>query len=805
MGIGLKKAIYQDANRPVSERVADLIERMTLPEKVAQLGSVWISELLTGEGLAETGLSEAKAAKLLANGLGELTRLGGRSALPPATCARLANAIQRFLIERTRLGIPAIFHEECCSGYMGLGGTSFPQMIGLASSWEPELAEKMTSVIRQQLRAIGAHHGLAPVLDVARDPRWGRLEETFGEDPTLVSHFGMAYVRGLQGREAQKDGVLATGKHFVGYSRSQGGLNCAPVQMGPRELNEVYLLPFQAAIRSAGLASVMNAYTELDGEVVAASRRILTDVLRGQLGFNGLLVSDYFTIPMIFNYHHLAPDLPSAARMALKAGIDLELPTVDCYGKVLLDALADGGITVDLVDTALSRILQKKFELGLFENSYVDDEEGVTLVFETPQQRSLAHQIALESMVLLKNDGLLPLKKTIETLAVIGPNADSGRNLMGDYTFAAMLDLLRVTLPDNADGCAIDSDNLTGQAVQAPSILESIRRLLPQTKVLYGRGCDNQDVDRTGFAAAVEIAQQADAVVLVLGDRSGMTPACTSGEGRDSADLCLPGVQAELAEAVIDAGKPMAVVLVNGRPLAIPKLMEKVSAVLEAWLPGEEGGAAVAETLFGDANPGGKLPVTFPNSVGQLPIFYNHKPSAGRSNWYVNYVGETVEPLFPFGHGLSYTTFEYSNLKIGEKTARAGEQVDISVDVRNSGHASGSEVVQMYVCDEFASISRPVKELKGYLRLNLQPNQVSTVIFHLPVDMLAFYDENMNLVVEAGKIIVMIGSSSADIRLESEFEISAGPSRAERADGVFQVAERVFLCPVEIQPSKAIG
>ena len=796
MDIALKKAIYQDANRPVAERVADLLERMTLQEKVAQLGSVWANELLTGEGAArqDQAFSEAKAAKLLANGLGEVTRIGGISALPPAACARLANTIQRFLIERTRLGIPAIVHEECCSGYMGLGGTTFPQMIGLASSWEPELAEKMTSVIRQQMRAIGAHQGLAPVLDVGRDARWGRVEETFGEDATLVSHFGMAYIRGLQGVQTQdvaslrKNGVMATGKHFVGYSGSQGGLNCAPAYMGPRELNEVYLLPFQAAIRSAGLASIMNAYPELDGEVVAASRRILTDLLRGQLGFDGLVVSDYLAIPMIFNYHYAAPDLSTATRMAISAGIDVELPTTDCYGDILLGALANGDIKVDLVDTALCRLLQKKFELSLFENPYVDEEQ-VLAVFETPQQRRLAHQIALESMVLLKNDGLLPLKKTIGTLAVIGPNADSGRNMLGDYTFSAMLDLLSLTPPDGSVRQDFDTDRLVEQTVKVPSFLACMRTLLPQTKVLYARGCDNLDTDRSGFAEALEAARQAEAVVLVLGDRSGMTPACTSGETRDSADLCLPGVQAELAETVLSAGKPVALVLVNGRPLAIPALVEKVSAVLEAWLPGEEGGAAVAETLFGDANPGGKLPITFPNSVGQLPIFYNHKPSAGHSNWYVNYVGETIEPLFPFGHGLSYTSFEYSDLKVAKKSARSGEQVDIFVTVRNSGRVSGSEVVQLYICDEFASIPRPVKELKGYVRLNLQPNQARTVTFHLPVDMLAFYGDQMNLVVEAGKVKVLVGSSSEDIRLESEFEISG--------DG--QVAERVFVCPVEVR------
>jgi beta-glucosidase len=780
----LKKSIFQNAKFPVSKRVEDLLKCMTLQEKVAQLGSVGIYELLDDRVFSET-----KAARRLANGLGEVTRLAGSSMLPPAKSAGVANAIQRYLVEQTRLGIPVIIHEECCSGYMGLGGTTFPQMIGLASSWNPELAEKMTSVIRKQMRAVGAHQGLAPVLDVARDPRWGRVEETFGEDPTLVSQFGMAYIRGLQG-ETLKNGVMATGKHFVGYSLSQGGLNCGPVHMGPRELWEVYLMPFQAAIRDAGLASIMNAYPELDGEVVAASRRILTDLLRDQLGFDGLVVADYEAIPMIFNYHHAAPDLSTAACMALNAGIDVELPGVSCYGDALLTALDTGDITIEFVDIAVRRLLEKKFELGLFENPYVD-EGRVPEIFETPDQRSLARQIALQSMVLLKNDGLLPLKKTIGTLAVIGPNADSGRNLLGDYAFMADLDRMQLYPPAGSGRGEFDLAALASHAIKIPTILESIHATLPQVKVVYAHGCDNLDSDTSGFGEAIKAAKQADAVVLVLGDRSGMTPTCTSGETRDSADLHLPGVQEELAKVILDTGKPVALVLVNGRPLAIPALSEKVNAILEAWLPGEEGGTAITEVLFGDANPGGKLPITFPNSVGQVPIFYNRKPSGGRSNWYVNYVAETVEPLYPFGHGLSYTTFEYSDLSIERKQVQVGEQVAISVNVRNIGPVTGDEVVQLYVCDVFASIPRPVKELKGYIRLSLQPNQARTVTFRLPVDMLAFYDDQMDLVVEAGEVKVMIGSSSEDIRLESAFEI-IGDARQP-------VAERAFICPVDIR------
>ena len=783
MDSALKTSIYLDAKQPIAQRVEDLLSRMTLQEKVAQLGSVWFSELLD-----DHQFSIAKAGHLLANGLGEVTRVAGVSAFPPVACARMANTIQRYLIEETRLGIPAIVHEECCSGYMGLGGTTFPQIIGLASSWQPELAAEMAAVIRGQMRAVGAHHGLAPVLDIGRDPRWGRIEETFGEDPLLVSQFGMALVKALQG-PTLKEGVMATGKHFVGYSMSQGGLNCAPVTMGTRELWDTYLMPFQAAIQRAGLASMMNAYPELDGEPVAASRRILTELLRGQLGFDGLTVSDYYTIAMLFNFHHSAADMASAARLALNAGIDVELPGYDGYGEPLLAALHLGGISVDLVDCALRRLLQKKFELGLFEDPYVD-EASVPDLFETPQQRLLARRIAQQSMVLLKNDGTLPLKQDIKTLAVIGPNADSSRNLMGDYSYTAMLDLLRYSPPVGASFAGIDASTLAPHAIKAPTVLEAIRAAHPQLNVLYARGCDVLEADTSGIAAAVAAAGQADVVLLVVGDRSGMTPACTTGELRDSADLRLPGVQEVLANALLDTGKPVVLALINGRPLAIPDLVDKAAAVLEAWLPGEEGGPALCDVLFGDANPGGKLPVTFPRSAGQVPLFYNHKPSGGKSHWYIDYVGETVEPLFPFGHGLSYTTFDYSDMTIAPCLARSGEEIDISVTVRNCGQLAGDEVVQLYVCDEVASIPRPVMELKGFARISLQPAEARTLTFHLPVDLLAFYDERMELVVEPGKIKVMVGSSSKDIRLESVFDI-IGPARQE-------IKERLFACPVDV-------
>lgn len=777
--------LSHDTILSVSKRVADLLDQMTLDEKLAQLVSCQMHEVQNG-----LTFSRVKAEQLLPDGIGQITRTAGGSTLEPVAVARFNNALQEFLVKETRLGIPAIMHEECCSGYMGLGGTAYPQIIGLASTWMPELAERMTTEIRHQLRSVGAHEGLAPILDVARDSRWGRVEETFGEDPTLVSQFGMAYIRGLQGSGLKEDGVMATGKHFVGYGFSQGGQNCAPVRLGLHDLWDIYLMPFQAAIREAGLHTVMNAYPELDGEVVAASRRLLTEILRDQLGFDGLVIADYEAIQMIHSYHAMAIDRKEAAALALRAGIDVELPTRNCYGDPLKAALEAGEIDMEFVDTAARRHLQKKFELGLFENPYVD-EGRVLEVFETPAQRSLAREIACKSMVLLKNDDLLPLKKEIKTLAVIGPNADNGRNFLGDYSYAALFDLRSLMPPKGSGFENPDPEYLARHGVKIPTVLDGLRCLLPQTRILYARGCDNLGNDTGGFDEAVKAAEQAEVVLLVLGDHAGLTPDATVGETRDSAGLHLPGVQERLAEVIFATGKPVVVVLVTGRPYAINSISEKANAILEAWLPGEEGGAAIAGTLFGDSNPGGKLPISFPRHAGQMPLFYYQKPSGGKSNWYINYIDVESSPLYPFGHGLSYTTFEYSNFVISSEQAKAGGAVTVSLKVKNAGKLVGDEVVQLYVCDEYASIPRPVKELKGFVRLTLQPGESRKVTFHLPVDQLAFYDEDLKLVVEKGTIKVMIGSSSADIRCEGAFEVT-GEQKSP-------VEDRIFVCPVEIE------
>lgn len=768
----------------IKKRIDDLLAQMTLQEKLRQLGGYWFYELQT-----KGQLDQEKVKAKLKDGVGQITRIAGAGNLTPVETARTYNRIQKFLVEETRLGIPTINHEECCSGLTALGSTVYPQMIGLASTFQPELAKKMTDQIRKQMLAIGARQGLAPVLDVGRDPRWGRIEETFGEDPLLVSQFGKAYIQGLQGQDTE-NAVMATGKHFIGHAFSQGGLNCGPVHLGERDLWDVYMAPFQAAIRDAGLMSMMNAYPELDGELVAASKRILTDLLRDTLGFDGLVVSDYEAVVMIHSYHKSSPTRKDAAIRALTAGIDVELPTFDCYMPGLEEALEAGEISLETIDLSVTRHLNKKFELGLFENPYVD--EGVVLAeFETPANRELAKEIAEQSLVLLKNDGTLPIKPSVKKIALIGPNADTWRCMVGDYSYPSMRELLCQDPPEGSGYVGLTQADNEKMPVEIPTVFESLKQALPSSmKVLYAKGCDVSSKDQSGFAEAVELAKASDVAVVVLGHKSGLAYDCTTGEFRDSTDLGLPGAQAELLQVILDTGKPVVLVLINGRPLSIPAYVEAANAVLEAWVPGEEGASAIASALLGELNPGGKLPVSIARSVGQVPVFYNYKPSGMRSNIYGDYVNESVKPLFPFGHGLSYTQFKYCNLKLDKEQAGLDEILQIAFDVKNTGSVAGDEIVQFYTSDEYAAFPRPVKELRGFVRVHLLPGERKSVRFDLPVNMLAYYGEGLKLVLEPGTVKVLVGSSSEDIRLQAAFEVIGGTNQI--------VKDRVLDCPVTV-------
>ncbi len=762
--------IYRDSSRSVEDKVKDLISRMTLEEKIAQLGSV------SGrpEGKEKNYLSFIDNG-LIRNGIGQISAPARSTGLPAKELAEYTNAVQKYLLEKTRLGIPAIIHEECINGMRAKGTTVFPQAIGLASTWEPELVEKMTEIIRRQMRATGFHQALSPVLDIARDPRWGRTEESYGEDPYLDSRMAVAFVKGLQSDDISK-GVIATVKHFVGHGYSEGGMNCAPANIPPRLLREVYLYPFERAVKEAGVLSLMNAYHEIDGIPCAASEELLTKILRDEWGFDGIVVSDYYAVRQLMTYHNIAADGGEAAGLALKAGIDVELPDFDCYAGPLKEYVEKGKVSEELINKSLERVLAMKFRLGLFENPYVAP-EAAPEVWDTPEQREFAREVARKSIVLLKNDSnILPLKKDIPTIAVIGPSADSQRNLLGDYSFAANYGYRMHRDPDTQELVVewYDTDYRGDNVISSKvvSVLEGIRsRLGADTKVLYEKGCDIIETSGEGIGKAAEAARKADVAVIAVGGRSGLLNIYTSGEMRDRAELGLPGGQEKLVEAVCETGTPVVLVLVNGRPYTLKRLLDKVAAIVEVWLPGEEGGNAVADVLFGDYNPGGRLPMSFPEKEGQIPVYYAHKPSGGRSSSWEDYVDGSSKPLFAFGYGLSYTTFEYSNLSISPGEISTDGEVTIKVDVKNTGAAAGDEVVQLYINDVIASLPRPVKELKAFKRVSLQPGESKTVELKIKAESLSFYNLEMKRVVEPGVFRVMAGRSSDDILLEGEFEV----------------------------------
>jgi beta-glucosidase len=757
---------YRDPGLPVGERVESLLEMMTLQEKVAQLGSAWVFQL-TEDGQ----LSDEKARDLLSDGLGHVTRVSGASDLGAEDAAHLANEIQRFLLEETRLGIPAIVHEEICSGLMSRSAVVYPQAIGVAATWDPDMARDMAAAVRRQMRAMGAHHGLSPVLDVARDPRWGRTEETFGEDPYLVARMGIAFVEGLQGADLT-EGVVATAKHFVGYSASEGGLNWAPPHLPPRELREVYLHPFEAVV-DAGAWSVMNAYHELDGIPCGADRDLLTVLLREQWGFEGTVVSDYFAVRQLASYHHVAPDAVGAAATALHAGIDVELPGTDCYGEPLIEGVRNGAIDLDLVDTAVRRVLRSKFDLGLFESPFVD--AAMTRTDPGPE-RELARRIAAKSIVLLANDGVLPIAPGAGSIAVIGPNAHDPRNLFGDYTYPAHIEaLVDMQSGDNVFGVPFSGEvSLEGSMKQARSVFDALRDRLGDT-VAYARGCDVDSQSRGGFEKAVALARGAALAVMVMGDKAGLTSDCTSGEGRDRLSLDLPGVQEDLVRAIIETGTPVVLVLVTGRPCGSQWAHEHSAAVVQAWLPGEEGAEAIADVLTGAVSPGGKLPISHPRSAGQIPVYYAHKVSGGRSHWKGDYVDGAASPLYPFGHGLGYTTFRISELSMTPDLATWNGAVTVGATVTNIGDRDGDEVVQLYVRDPAASVTRPVLELKGFARVGLPAGGAARVTFDLPVGQLGFYNRDLEYVVEPGSIDVLVGTSSADLEVAGSFSVVPDP------------------------------
>jgi beta-glucosidase len=777
----------------VDDRADDLLQRMSIDEKLAQLGAVRFPDLIQDERFDRDA-----ALRVIPHGIGQVTRIGATTGLKPEQSAELVNEIQRAVVEGTRLGIPVVVHEESLAGYCARGATVFPQALGLACSWDPALVEAVAGAVRRQLLAVGARHSLAPVLDIARDPRWGRVEETYGEDPVLAGTLGVAYVRGMQTGDLA-GGVLATGKHFLAHGLSEGGRNHGPVQVGPRELREVYAEPFAAAIREAGLASVMSSYSCVDGLPGSGSPQLLTDLLRGELGFDGMVVADYFAVALLMSYHRVAADRAEAAIKAITAGLDLELPALDCFGEPLKAAVAGGRLPVAAVDAAVRRVLIGKLRLGLFESPYVDP-GGAKAVFEDPANVSLARAAATKAIVLLTNDGVLPLSPSIRTLAVIGPAAADRRLLQGDYHYPAHQEALldpsgdasalgggspnehsSIAEPEPAGGFSGLMQLPSGKGAFKPgpyytdhvTPLRGLRDALgPAVAIVHERGCDLTGDDRSGFAAAVAAAAAADVAVLFLGGRSGLDRESTVGEARDATDLRLTGLQEELAVAVAATGTPTVVVVMSGRAHVLTGVADAASALVAAWPLGEQGGNALADVLTGRAEPGGRLPLSLPRATGQVPIYHSQRSGGARSMFHGDYTDCSHTPLFCFGHGLGYTTFDQSKLTVTATDTLS--PISVELTVTNTGARAGEEVVQLYASDLVASVARPELSLIGFVRVALGPGQRRRVRFEVHPSRLAFYDEAMRFVVEPGQFRFSVGASAGDLRQRGVIELAGG-------------------------------
>lgn len=849
-------AAYLDPQTPLEDRVSSLLSKMTLEEKIAQLQCT-LRTIEWGKNLTVNGLG----------GIGPLLRSGNAK-----EAAEKGNQIQRLAVEKTRLGIPILIHDEALHGLIGNGATSFPQAIGLAATWDPELVASVATVIGKQSRSRGIRQVLSPVINIARDVRWGRVEETYGEDPHLQSRLAVAFCRSIE-----NEGVLTTPKHFIA-NVGDGGRDSYPIHMSERELREVYFPPFKAAFQEANAWSVMSSYNALDGLPCTSSKWLLTDILRKEWGFKGIVVSDYGSVSGIMIKHFVASSAKEGAAMAVEAGLDMELPDINFYGQPMLQAAREGSVSLKAIDVAARNVLRAKFKLGLFENPYVDPKTAAELN-DTPDQRQLALIAARKAMVLLRNENqALPLGKNIKSIAVIGPEA--GTVKLGGYSgfgmkTVSLLDGIKNKVSPSTSvvyekGCDVGftslppipseylvppnakpgehglraeyfkNKDLQGSpavvrvdkqinfewAMGAPDSTIApehfsarwMGKLVPKKSGTYTLGFSSDDgvrltldgkllidswfdrgatldvvklkleagrsydlrieyYENEGWAyaalvwdlqrgadpriqAAADAAKKSDVAIVAVG--------IIEGEGYDRANLDLPGEQERLIRQVAETGTPTIVVLINGSAITMKNWIDRVAAVVEAWYPGEEGGNAIADVLFGEENPGGRLPVTFPQAVGQVPLYYNHKPT-GRGDDYTDISGK---PLFPFGFGLSYTTFAYSQLQISPGAITPDGKVRVSCEVANTGSRKGDEVVQLYVRDPVASVTRPVKELRGFKRVTLEVGEKRTVEFVLGKDELGLYDSSMKFVMEPGPIEVMIGGSSDDVRLKGKFEIT---------------------------------
>ncbi|WP_443944135.1 glycoside hydrolase family 3 N-terminal domain-containing protein [Pedobacter sp. AW1-32] len=761
----LKNATYKNAKAPVESRVKDLLSRMSVAEKVGQVSTFLGWEMYEKQGnsvqvsqafktLEQEQFAGMLWATLRADPWTKKTLANG---LNPTLAAKATNALQKYAVENTRLGIPLFLAEECPHGHMAIGTTVFPTSIGQASTWNPQLIQKMASAIAEETRLQGGQIGYGPVLDLAREPRWSRVEETYGEDPFLTSRMGVAMVKGMQGNGLEEQGkVIATLKHFMAYGAPEGGHNGGSISVGERSLNQYYYPPFKAAV-DAGVLSVMTAYNSIDGIPCSSNAYLLKDLLINQWKFKGFSVSDLGSISGLVNSHHVAEDAEHAAALAINAGLDADLSGYG-YGKALIKAVNDGLVSKNVLDTAVSRVLRLKFQMGLFENPFVDAAKARKMV-RSAEKVKLAADVARESIVLLKNDhNILPLSKSLRKLAVIGPNAAEMYNQLGDYT-----------APQSEDNVI--------------TVLKGIQNKLDKSvDVKYVKGCSIRDTSESKIAEAVALAQQSDATVVVLGGSSardfktayessgaasisktaGKVSDMESGEGFDRSTLDLMGDQLKLLQALKATGKPVVLVLIMGRPLNLNYAKDNIDGIINAWYPGQEGGTAIADVLFGDYNPAGRLPVSFPKSVGQLPVYYNATRPARR-----DYVEGDSKPLYSFGYGLSYTQFEYSNLNV----AHARNGIQVTFDVKNTGNLSGDEVPQLYIAHKNSSIVLPVQELKAFQRLNIKSGENKHIVFTVSNADLMIFDTSRNWSLEKGTYQIMVGPSSDSIKLNGNIDL----------------------------------
>lgn len=814
--------LYKDKNQPVAARVEDLLSRMTLEEKAAQLCGDLAAAFIEDGKVSMDALREKYP-----NGHGRFTQYSIVGLVDPVQIAKISNQVQEYFVNETRLGIPVALQTENLCGYPAAGGTLFPAMINLGCTWEPELAEEMSAIIGQESRSVGISSAMSPVIDVSRDPRWGRTYETFGEDPYVISQFGIHYVRGMQAQ-----GVSCIAKHFLGYAETQGGLNTAAARINDRELYEVFATPFEAADKEAGLGGMMANYGEIDGQPVITNKRIARTLLRDTMGFKGMLTSDGAAVLKLYNYYKLGRTYEEAGLLAKKGGCDTEIPVGAAF-KHLPEYVRSGDLSEEDLDESVRRILTIKFEMGLFENPYCDVDK-VAQAMTNSEKNALSRKIAQDSLVLLKNDGVLPLQKG-KRVAVIGPHADNLRYPVSGYTYPAYIEMMeagaggqQTSFNGIADEQAkLDREQKAGEkkpagpfaamydmfSAEDRSKLTDMKAVLrgmgavslkeeldSRAEITYAQGCDIIGPSTEGFAEAVEAAKNADVVVMALGGNSGWVNV-TGGEGKDRQYLDLPGVQQQLLEAVTAVGKPVVVVLYGPGVFSVNWADAHCGAILQAFMPGQHAAKAVADVLYGDVNPGGKLTMSIPRSPGQIPVFYYHKngsgyrtsgdPGTASGIFTGGYVDGSSAPLYCFGHGLSYTRFQVSGMQVESTQVPTDGKIEVQAKVTNVGQVAGDETLQLYTSFFGARVTRPNMQLAGFKRLTLAPGETKTVKFHLDTAQLGYYNEDMEFVVEPGELTLFVGTSSEDLPLK---EVVALTGEKRNVMG-----RRSYTCPVDVE------